>query len=461
MKRLLMLPILIVLLSCSQTPPPNFVVIFCDDLGYGDIGCFGSTVHKTPNIDQIAANGMRMTHFYSSSGVCSPSRASLMTGCYPRRVDLHVDEHDRPVLFPIGKKGLNPDETTIAEILQNQGYATACIGKWHLGDQSKFLPTRHGFDVYYGIPYSNDMGIYPGYEHRPKLPLLEGETVIEAPVEQETITRRYTEAALAFIDAYAEQPFFLYLPHTMPHHPVNAGEKFRGTSKNGLYGDAVQEIDWSTGQILQKLDELGLTENTLVLFTSDNGAAQKWGGSNLPLRGWKGSTWEGGQRIPAVVQWPGTIPAGVDNAHLSSTLDILPTFAAWAGGALPEETIDGVDIRSILLEPEIADSPRQVFYYYQKGQLQAVRSGRWKLHLPLQNKIRNWGDGLGPQEAQLYDLAADIDESENLVAKLPDVVNEILQLAEQARAELGDLDRRGSGQRPAGWVETAKPLQKP
>lgn len=451
------------ILSCGEqnTPAsPNLIIIFCDDLGYGDIGCFGSTVHRSPNIDRIAEQGVKLTSFYVTSGVCTPSRSSLLTGCYPRRVNMHEDHNELCVLFPRGKKGLNQDELTIAEVLKSAGYATACIGKWHVGDQPEFLPTRQGFDMYYGIPYSNDMG-NESRPSRPPLPLLRNETVIEAPVEQTTITRRYTEEAVTFIRQHKDEPFFLYMPHTMPHNPVYASEAFQGTSANGGYGDAVQEIDWSVGQIVRTLEELEIVEQTLVLFTSDNGAAKKWGGSNGPLRGWKGSTWEGGQRVCAVAQWPGPIAAGRTINEMASTLDLLPTMAQLADVPLPQDReIDGVDISGLLLN-ETNESPRQTFFFYQMGQLQAVRSGKWKLHLPLKDKKRNWGPSEGPQETQLYDLEADISESNNVAAEHPDVVDALLQLAEQARSELGDEEQVGSGQRPAGWVDNPQPLLKP
>ena len=450
--------ILTFLFACSNqtSSKPNFIVIFCDDLGYGDIGCFGSTVHRTPNIDSIAENGMRLTSFYSTSGVCTPSRASLMTGCYPRRVNMHQDHNELCVLFPVGKKGLNPDEVTLADVLQQAGYATACIGKWHLGDQPEFLPTRQGFDYYYGIPYSNDMGTNQGPD-RPPLPLLRNDNVIEAPVEQTTITRRYTKEAVAFIEQHKDEPFFLYVPHTMPHNPLHASEQFRDQSANGRYGDAVEEIDWSVGEIVKTLKALNLEQKTLVLFTSDNGAAQRWGGSNGPLRGWKGSTWEGGQRVACVVQWPEQIPAGTKAAALTSTMDVLPTFTTLAGASQPSHVIDGKNIMPILRDAS-DESPHEAFFYYQMGQLQAVRSGVWKLHLPLSDKKRNWGPGEGPQELQLYNLADDIAESHNVANAHPEIVERLLKSAQGARQGLGDLDTAGQQQRPAGWVETPQPL---
>ncbi|MHC4354012.1 MAG: sulfatase family protein [Planctomycetota bacterium] len=337
---------------------PNFIIIFCDDMGYGDLGCFGSTKHRTPNIDRMAAEGARFTSFYVTSGVCTPSRSSLMTGCYPRRVSMHKSAKNEWVLFPVAKKGLNPNEITIADLLKSQGYATACIGKWHLGDQPEFLPTRQGFDYYYGIPYSNDMGSRQRKQN-PPLPLMRNEKVIEAPVDQNTVTKRYTEEVVKFITANKDKPFFVYLPHTMVHNPVHSSEKFRGKSANGGYGDATEEIDWSTGEILATLEKLGVDDNTLVIFTSDNGAANRWGGSNLPLSGFKGSTMEGGMREPCVMRWPGKIPAGGKCDELTSTLDLLPTLAKLAGTKAPDDRIiDGKDIWPLMAGTKGAKSVR-------------------------------------------------------------------------------------------------------
>ena len=438
--------------------PPNFIVIFCDDLGYGDIGCFGSKKHRTPNIDRMAAEGMRFTSFYVTSGVCSPSRSSLMTGCYPRRVNMHQDHNNLCVLFPRGKKGLNPKEITIAEVLKQKDYATACVGKWHLGDQPEFLPTRQGFDYYYGIPYSNDMGGRKG-GNRPPLPLLRNETVIEAPANQRTLTKRYTEEVVKFITANKDKPFFVYLPHTMPHLPIFASKDFEGKSANGKFGDAVEEIDWSTGQILETLKQLGIDKNTLVVFTSDNGAARGPGGSNGPLSGWKGSTMEGGMREPCVMRWPGKIPAGAACDELAITMDLLPTFAKLAGTNPPaDRIIDGRDIGALMFGRKDAKSPHDVFYYYQMDQLQAVRSGKWKLHLALKPKKRNWGKPIDESTLELYDLKADIAEKNNVADKHPNVVKRLGALAEKARIDLGDTGRPGANQRPAGMVVTPKPL---
>jgi arylsulfatase A-like enzyme len=445
--------------SISCRGLPNFIIIFCDDMGYGDIGCFGSKKHRTPNVDRMAREGMRFTSFYVSSGVCSPSRASLMTGCYPRRINMHENETQKCVLFPVGKKGLNPDEITIAEILRKRGYATACIGKWHLGDQPEFLPRRQGFDYFYGIPYSNDMGIKDNWPKNPALPLMRNEKVIEAPADQNTLTRRYTEEAIKFITESKDKPFFLYLPHTMPHYPVHAGKKFRGKSANNIYGDAVEEIDYSTGEILAVLARLGLDKQTLVVFTSDNGADNRYGGSNLPLYEWKGTTFEGGMRMPCVMRWPEKIPAGRTCNELASTMDLLPTLARLAGTKEPtDRVIDGKDIWPLMTGQKWAKSPYEAFYYYQIDQLQAVRSGKWKLHLPLRPKKRNWGDPIPDAPLRLYDLETDIGETTDMADRYPEVVSRLLALAEKARDDLGDTGRQGRHQRPAGMVANPRPL---
>jgi arylsulfatase A-like enzyme len=440
----------LVLLAKAENRPPNFVVIFCDDLGYSDLGCFGSQKIKTPNIDRMAAEGMRLTSFYSTCSVCSPSRSSLLTGCYPRRVNMHVNHENLCVLFPGDRKGLNPEETTIAETLKAKDYATICVGKWHVGDHPNFLPHKQGFDSYFGIPYSNDMN-----RKEVPLPLLRNEKVIESPVDQPMLTPRYTKEVVNFIYKNKDKPFLVYLPHTFPHVPLFASSRFKGKSERGRYGDTIEEIDWSTGEILKALKDAGVDENTLVLFTSDNGSQQK--GSNFPLRGRKGQTWEGGQRVPCVVRWPGKIPEGSKSSEIISTLDLLPTFAKLAGVPLPTKPIDGHDASDILLGEKDARSKHEAFYYYQMDQLQCVRSGKWKLHLPLKSKKRNWGKPEGKTPRQLYDLDKDIGETTDVSSDHPDVVKRLLALAEKARSELGDLDKPGKGQRKAGLVEKASP----
>jgi arylsulfatase A len=440
---------------------PNFIIILCDNLGYGDIGCFGSQLHRTRNIDRMADGGMRFTDFYSTSGVCTPSRASLMTGCYPRRINMHVSEDGRPVLSPVAAKGLNPEEITIAEVLRAQGYATACVGKWHLGDQLPFLPTRQGFDYYLGIPYSDDMTERPE-QGWPPLPLMENEKVIEAPVDRNLLTRRYTDKTIEFIKEHKDRPFFVYLPHAMPGSTLSpfAGERFRGKSANGPWGDAVEELDWSTGEILRVLKELGLDERTLVVWTSDNGAPRRDPpqGLNLPLSGWGYTSAEGGQRVPCIMRWPGRIPRGSTCRQLCTMMDLLPTFARLAGSEPPQDRIiDGHDIWPLASGEPGAQSPYEAFYYYYMGQLQAVRSGKWKLQLPLEAKLQNFRGRTKACPAELYDLNDDVGESRNLAKKYPDVVTRLLALADKACADLGDHGRAGENQRPAGVVGSPRP----
>ena len=432
---------------------PNIIVVFCDDLGYADIGPFGSKAHDTPVLDRMAREGMKLTDFYSTCPVCTPSRSSLLTGCYPRRVNMHVDEKNLCVLFPAARKGLNPDEITIAEVLKEQGYSTMCIGKWHLGDHPDFMPTNHGFDQYFGIPYSNDMN-----RKQVPLPLVRNLKVIADSVQRDTtITAQYTTEAVRFIRANGKKPFFLYLPHTAVHLPLVPGKKFAGTSRGGAYGDWVQEIDWSMGELFKALREQGVDEHTLVLFTSDNGSAREKQGSNLPLRGRKGRTDEGGMRVPCVVRWPGRIPAGSSCGAITSTLDLLPTFALLAGGKLPpNRVIDGKDIWPIL-SGRSRDHPREAFFYYQMDQLQAVRSGDWKLFVAMETKKRNWGKPEGKKALALFNLASDIHEDRNVAAENPEVVQRLLAHAETAREDLGDVNRPGKGQREAGWVDKASP----
>ena len=435
---------------------PNFVLIFVDDLGYADIGPFGSTLHRTPHLDRMAAEGRKLTSFYVSANVCTPSRSSLMTGSYPRRVGLDENEKGGWVLFPRNEEGLNPDEVTVAEMLKDVGYRTALVGKWHLGDQKAFLPTRHGFDSYFGIPYSNDMGHDSRRQpyNYPPLPLLRGEEVIEEEPDQRLITQRYTHEALEFIERSKDGPFFLYLAHTMPHWPQYASENFAGKSKNGKWGDTVEEIDWSTGQIFAKLDELGIDDDTLVIFTSDNGGATRHGASNAPLRGSKGTTWEGGHRVCFLARWPGHVPAGTSSDAMALSIDVLPTFAALAGGEVPSDrVIDGKDIRPILLGSESEPTPHVAYYYYYVSHLNAVRSGRWKLHVARQG-------GRAPDYEpnpvlELYDLHSDIGETQNVAEAYPQVVERLQALVEIARDDLGDGKRPGRNVRPAGVVGSA------
>jgi len=454
--------IIFILVSCGESPnatqnearrPPNFILIFCDDLGYGDLASYGSTINRTSNIDQMAKEGIKLTSFYTSASVCTPSRASLLTGCYPQRIDMAEvrKEGFRSVLLPAAHHGLNPKEITLAEILKPAGYATACIGKWHLGDQPQFLPTRQGFDTYFGIPYSNNMHGEKG------VPLMSGEKVIEQPVDQSTLTQRYTAEAIKFMEEHKDRPFFIYLPHTMPHAPLHASERFAGKSQHGIYSDAIEEIDWSVGEILQYLKNENLAENTFVFFTSDNGGVQNYGGVNTPLRAGKGTTWEGGMRVPAIAWWPGAIPPGLESDAICTVMDLLPTYHQLVYDVpFNDATIDGFDI-SPLLNAKEKESPYQAFFYYDRDQLQAVRSRKWKLHLPLEHRYKGHHTDEGfAMETQLYNLDEDIGEKENLAEKYPEKVEELLQYAESAKNILGDTARPSPFKRPAGKVLKAE-----
>jgi arylsulfatase A-like enzyme len=457
MKTIYFLPLLSLLISAplvqATERKPNIIIIFCDDLGYADIGPFGAKKHATPVLDQMAREGMRLTDFYSTCPVCTPSRSSLMTGCYPRRVNMHVDEQNLCVLFPAARKGLNPDEVTIAEVLKEQNYSTMCIGKWHLGDHPDFMPTSQGFDHYFGIPYSNDMN-----RKQVPLPLVRDLTVVKDSVQKDTtITAQYTAEAVKFIKSNSKAPFFLYLPHTAVHLPLVPGKDFKGTSRAGSYGDWVQEIDWSMGEIFKAIKSQGIDKHTLVLFTSDNGSAREKQGSNLPLRGRKGRTDEGGMRVPCIVRWPERVPAGSSSGALTCTMDLLPTAAAISGSKLPaDRLIDGKNIWPIL-SGKSKSHPREAFFYYQMDQLQAVRSGIWKLCVAMDSKKRNWGNPEGKKALALYNLATDIHEDNNVAAKHPRIVKQLLAHAEAAREDLGDVGRPGKGQRKAGWAEKASP----
>ncbi len=456
--------------ASREERPPNVIFVLVDNLGYGDIGCFGSTLHRTPNLDRMAEEGAKLTSFYSAAPVCTPSRASFLTGCYPRRVSMHVDANGTQVLGGVTPRGLNPDEPTIAQQLKGLGYVTACFGKWHLGEQRPFLPRQHGFDVFFGLPYSEDMGEREAWDFRaamPPLPLIENETVIEAPTDPAGLTGRFTERAVAFLEENRNRPFFLYLPHTMPGSTREsfASERFRGKSANGTYGDAVEELDWSMGEILRALEENGLDENTLVMWTSDNGPQDRGKiphGDVGPLHGWGYSTDEGGMRMPFVARWPGRIPGGTVSDEVTTAMDLLPTILGLAGGDLPEDhLVDGHDVWPILSGTPGAQSPHDAFFYYFLGQLQAVRSGKWKLYLPLEEKWdrRRWRDEVcDPAPLKLVDLDADIAELHDLSGEHPEVVKRLTAHAERAREELGDIGKPGLEQRPPGHHPDPRPL---
>jgi len=446
---------------------PNFIVIFCDNLGYGDIEPFGSTLNRTPQLNRMAREGRKFTHFYASAGVCTPSRASLMTGCYAQRVGMHLNPRDGIVLRPRSPYGLNPSETTLAEILKQQGYATAITGKWHLGDHPDLLPMRQGFDSFFGIPYSDDMTQEVGkrlgdrYDgsNWPPLPLMENETVVEAPADRNQLTTRYTKRALEFIEQNQAQPFFLYLPHATPGSTLKpfVGDAFRGKSRGGSWGDSIEELDWSTGKILDKLVELKIDRRTLVVWTSDNGAPMDRDpnstvrGTNKPLYGRGYTTAEGGFRVPTLLWWPESVPANTCCEELATTMDILPTFALLAG-AQPshDRTIDGKDIRPLIFGEPDSQSPHEAFFYYSGEQLMAVRSGPWKLFLPLaahaQHRQKNQ-----PPGPILFNVVQDVSSSNNVADEHPQLVKRLMKLAEEAREDLGDTNRPGKGQRRAGY----------
>lgn len=443
---LVLLVTALVLVSCSKgagASPPNFIIIFTDDQGYGDMGSYGASGFQTPNLDRLAASGIRFTDFYVPATVCTPSRAGLLTGCYPKRVGLH-----EAVLFPFSQHGLNPEETILPEWLKPLGYTSACIGKWHLGHQSEFMPNNQGFDYFYGVPYSNDMDAYvyknPSF-NSPPLPLYENEEHIVAGPDQRYLTRKYTEAAVSFIQKSQGRPFFLYLAHSMPHLPWHVSEKFKDSSALGLYGDVIQEIDWSVGEILATLTETGLVESTLVLFTSDNGPVlMENSGSAGLLRGRKSTTWEGGQRVPCLVSWPGTIPEGKTCSALATTMDLVPTFVRLAGGLIPEDhTFDGYDIQTLLMHPLTAETPYEAFYYYSRdGKPEAVRSGKWKLHI---EKSRGWDLALGPFPVSLYDLDQDISETINRAEENPQIVERLKIMIKQFDEHLAKESRPAGG----------------
>ncbi|MGE3315016.1 MAG: sulfatase [Planctomycetaceae bacterium] len=442
--------------------PPNVVIVFADDLGYADPGCFGSRQNKTPHLDQLAKDGRRFTSFCVAQAVCSASRAALLTGCYPNRIGI------RGALGPDAKVGINSEDSTIAEVLKSRGYATAIFGKWHLGHHAKFLPTQHGFDEYFGLPYSNDMWPkHPTAGNRfPELPLIDGEKSVELNPDQTKLTTSYTEHAVRFIEKNAARPFFLYVPHSMPHVPLFVSEKFAGKTGAGLYADVIAEIDWSVGEIVATLARLGLEKNTIVIFTSDNGPWLSYGnhaGSSGPLREGKGTMWEGGARVPCIMRWPGHIPAGTECSELAATIDLLPTLAGIAGADVPTaRRIDGKDIRALMLGERDAKSPHEAYYYYWGDELQAIRSGRWKLHFPHSYRSMEGSqpgrDGQpGPYVTKetglaLYDLDADVGETTNVAGANPDVVARLEQLAEIARDDLGDAltNRTGRNLRPPG-----------
>ncbi|MEM1443288.1 MAG: sulfatase, partial [Verrucomicrobiota bacterium] len=424
------------------------------------------------HLNRMAEEGRKFTHFCVTAGVCTPSRASLMTGCYSQRVGMHLNERDYHVLRPVSPYGLHPDEVTIASALRELGYATGMIGKWHLGDQPDFLPTRHGFDYFFGVPYSDDMTARTWDRDGsgwPPLPLMENETVIEAPVDRDGLTKRYTELALDWIEEQKDEPFFLYLPQAMPGSTSKpfASDAFRGKSRNGPWGDSIEELDWSTGEILDKLVELDIAENTLVVWTSDNGApiqpepGDVTRGSNQPLHGRGYTTSEGAFRVPTIVWQPGTVPAGTTTKTFTTTMDLLPTFVTMAGGSLDDEVKrDGHDITKVITGPIDQETPYPWFAYYYLDQLQAIRSGPWKLFLPLTEYPRHphFKKGEPSDEPLLFHLEDDIACEKNVAEQYPEVVARLSDYAEKMRKDLGDAGNPGPGMRAPGKVENPVPL---
>ena len=439
---------------------PNIVLIFVDDMGYGDLGCYGSKT-KTPNLDKMAKQGIRFTDFYAAQAVCSASRAALLTGCYPNRVSIYG------ALGPRTKYGIGRQETTIAELLKAAGYTTGIFGKWHLGHLPQHLPHNHGFDEYYGLPYSNDMWpFHPTNKSFPKLPLISGKKIIEYNPDQTKLTTDYTKKAVDFINRHKKEPFFLYLAHSMPHVPLFVSEMYKGKSKQGLYGDVIQEIDWSVGQVLDALQKNGLDENTLVIFTSDNGPWLSYGthgGSAGPLREGKGTTWEGGVREPCIMRWPGKIPPGQTCPEPAMTIDVLPTVAHITKAKLPKHKIDGKNIWPLMAGKKEAKSPHDALFFYWSRHLQGVRSGKWKLYFPHTYRTLNGRPGgkggipvryeQGKIGMALYDLRADIGEQKNIIEQHPDVVRRMQAMADAMREDLGDsaTKQKGKGVRPVSY----------
>ena len=431
--------------------PPNIVLVNCDDLGYGDLGCYGSTRNPTPALDRLAAEGCRFTDFYMASPVCSPSRGAMMTGCYPPRIGFG-DFDGRWVLFPGMACGLNPEEIAVARLLKRAGYATRLVGKWHCGDQKPFLPTHHGFDGYFGLPYSNDMGRQQPDDDYPPLPLIRGDDVIQQQPDQAALTERYVEDSVRFMRENRDRPFFLYLAHMHVHLPIFTPDRFMRESTNGRYGAGVMAIDWAMDAILDELARLGLEDNTLVIFTSDNGSrASGEGGSNDPLRGTKGTTWEGGMRVPCIARWPGRIPPGSTCRGLATAMDFYPTFAKLAGVKLPDDrTIDGRDLSGTLFSGGESPSPHELFFYYRANNLEAVRDTRWKLHVRKKDEVIR----------ELYDLEADPGETMDLADHNPEVVERLTAAIARCRHDLGDDAEgiAGDNVRPHGRVSNPDTL---
>jgi arylsulfatase A-like enzyme len=449
--------------SVARSGKPNVVIIFCDDLAYADVGCFGAQGYSTPNLDRMAEEGVMFTDFHAATAVCSASRAALLTGCYPERVSI------AGALGPKSTNGISDNETLISEVLKDQGYATSCVGKWHLGHHPQFLPTRHGFDQYLGLPFSNDMwDRHPEFpEAFGKLPLIEGEDTIAWIEDQRMLTTWYTDRAVEFIRRNSDGPFFLYLAHSMCHVPLFVSDKFKGKTERGLFGDVLEEIDWSVGRVLNELKEQGVDDNTLVIFTSDNGPWMSYGthaGSAAPFREGKGTMFEGGMREPCIMRWPGRIKPGTECDRLATTMDLLPTMAALSGGSLPQHKIDGHDIRPLIFGEPGAQTPYEAYWCYWHGALHAIRTQDWKLHFPHAYRTLNGRPGgtggipvkyeQGKIGQELFDMVNDKEETTDVSAQHPDVVERLVALGEKARADLGDraLDIPGPGIRDCAHI---------
>ncbi len=441
--------------SRIKTKRPNIILINCDDLGFGDLACYGSSRNDTPRLDELAAEGVRFTNFYMASPVCSASRAAMLTGCYAQRIGLANYE----VLFPGQAQGLNPAESTIASQLKQAGYDTKIIGKWHCGDQPEFLPSNYGFDEYFGIPYSNDMGRQVNKLEGPPLPLVRDDEVIQQQPDQRGITERYVDESLQFMRRKRNNPFFLYLAHMYVHVPLFIPKQFLDVSRNGAYGGAVACIDWAMGMIDAELKRLGIKDNTLVIFTSDNGSrARDEGGSNAPFRGTKGQTWEGGQRVPCIMRWPGKIDAGATCEGIASSIDLFATLTELVGAPLPEgRKLDSISLAETILEGK--PTKRNVFAYYRRANLEAVRKGDWKLHFWKADWAPENGEGK-QVSPKLYNLRDDVGEANDLYGRHPEIVAEIEAEAEEFRRTLGDrrLDRTGTEIREVGLCKNPKPL---
>jgi len=445
---------------------PNVVLILTDDQGYRDVGVFGAPHIETPNLDRLAGEGVKLTSFYAAQAICSASRAAILTGCYPNRIGIHN------ALMPDSDIGLNPSETTLAELLKSRGYATAIIGKWHLGDRPEFMPLNQGFDEYFGIPYSNDM--WPNHPQQGTvfnfgpLPLYENRKVIDTLTDQTNLTVEITERATDFIKRNHDHPFFLYIAHPQPHVPLFVSDRFRGKSEAGLYGDVIMEIDWSVGQIMQTLKELGIEKNTVLLFTSDNGPWLAYGnhaGSALPFREGKGTAWEGGHREPFIIRYPEKLPVGRTLDTPVMAIDLLPTLAEITGSPLPDKVIDGKSAWKLLLG-DTAESPQKAYFFYSKvNELHAVRAGRWKLYFPHNYRTMDGQtpgkDGLPGEyryvdlkKEALYDLLSDPGETRDMAQQRPGVVRELEHLADGMRSRLGDSLKgvQGSENRDAGAI---------